>query len=346
MGIFDFLFEPEKPKVEWMERKKDVEGLIKAMNYKRVSSKGCIITYNIPEKAARALGRIGDERAIKPLLEVLKDSAIHSSLEREAKEALVKIGKPSVEPLIQILKDKDANYRLRRSAAEILGRIGDKRAIDPLIQALEDEDSYIRASAVKALGKINAKDKRVIKSLIKALKDEWEVGVEAAKALTLKEIDDERVVEPLLNFLRSNSKLKHEEIRKQAKKMADKKTYEELDRTIDHVASGTSLKTKAMAMAMMLLVEAREAIEPYEKAECYVKEALVKIGRSAVEYLIAVLRDEDQSVRKVAVEVLGKIGDSRAIRPLQILLTKDKDENVLKEAKKALETLWQRRYKE
>ena|SRR6266446_6793363 len=67
--------------------------------------------------AAAALGRIGDLRALKPLVEALKD--------------------PDAQP--------------RVAAAAALGRIGDLRARASLVAALEDEVEYVRAAAAQAL---------------------------------------------------------------------------------------------------------------------------------------------------------------------------------------------------
>ena len=69
--------------------------------------------------AANALGRIGDIRAVEPLIEALKD------------------------------EDKE----VRMEAADALGLIGDTRAIDPLQQLLEDE-SGVRNHAANAIKKI------------------------------------------------------------------------------------------------------------------------------------------------------------------------------------------------
>ncbi len=52
--------------------------------------------------------------------------------------------------------------------------------------------------------------------------------------------------------------------------------------------------------------------------------ALVRIGRPAVEALVAVLGGEDSSNQGHAASVLGEIGDPRAVEPL-IALLKDKD---------------------
>ncbi|MBU0701595.1 HEAT repeat domain-containing protein [bacterium] len=53
-------------------------------------------------------------------------------------------------------------------------------------------------------------------------------------------------------------------------------------------------------------------------------EALVKIGTSAVEPLLAALKDEKSDARWYAVEALGKIKDARAVKPL-IAALKAKD---------------------
>ncbi len=70
--------------------------------------------------------------------------------------ALGKIGDVrAVEPLIAILKDVKANAR--DGAAISLGRIGDARALEPLDQALTDDDAFVRETAEIALEMIRRK---------------------------------------------------------------------------------------------------------------------------------------------------------------------------------------------
>ena len=64
-----------------------------------------------------ALGKIGDKRAVEPLIELLKDPTIGNRHERLEK------------------------------AVEALGRIGDKRAVEPIIKALHDNIPLNDASA-------------------------------------------------------------------------------------------------------------------------------------------------------------------------------------------------------
>ena len=64
----------------------------------------------------------------------------------------------AVEPLIRILKDEDSS--VRRGAAKVLGEIKSESAVEPLIRILKDEDSSVRCGAAKALEEITKKHLR------------------------------------------------------------------------------------------------------------------------------------------------------------------------------------------
>jgi len=94
MGIFGRLF---KPNVQRMEKKRDVEGLIKALKYE-----DSIVRL----RAVRALGKIGDARAVGPLIQALEDKdkimdgwyGYPMTVGEGAKWALTQIGESAVEP--------------------------------------------------------------------------------------------------------------------------------------------------------------------------------------------------------------------------------------------------------
>ena len=70
-----------------------------------------------------------------------------------AAEALGKIGdKRAVEPLIKALEDKDGY--VSQHSARALGKIGDTRAVEPLIELLSDDDWGVRNAAKEALKKL------------------------------------------------------------------------------------------------------------------------------------------------------------------------------------------------
>jgi HEAT repeat protein len=124
MGIFGTFF---KPNIAKLEKKNDVEGLIRALEYE---------DNDVRKAAAKSLENIGDTRALEPLIDRLKDKDIN--VRYYVAQVLGEMGDARVaEPLIAALTDNDSN--VRRLAAEVLERIGDLRAIRPLLQARQAE---------------------------------------------------------------------------------------------------------------------------------------------------------------------------------------------------------------
>ena len=136
--------------------------------------------------AAQALGRIGDPRAVRPLVHacITREPALvpaateaivalsgpqrtiplfiahmklgDNRLLRNAVSALVTIGEPAVPHLEKVLR-----WRLvdaRRAAALGLGRIADLRSVPALKSALNDQDHRVRGEAQAALRRMEAND--------------------------------------------------------------------------------------------------------------------------------------------------------------------------------------------
>jgi HEAT repeat protein len=151
--------------------------------------------------AAGALGQIGDERAVEPLLQLLRDE--RQSVRSAAVSALEKIGdERAVEPLLQLLRDEKPFERQR--AAEALGEIGDERAVEPLLQLLRDKDGFVRNATAWALRRFG--DQRAVEPLLQLLRDE-NSHIRKTAAGALGRIGDERAVEPLFQLLGDNDNL-------------------------------------------------------------------------------------------------------------------------------------------
>ena len=174
--------------------------------------------------AASALGRIGDARAVEPLIEALRawsEKLFLSGYRRPfintervtAARALGEIGDArAVQPLINDLEN-GFWAKTRQTAAFALGKIGNARAVEPLIKALKDNDDDVRFKAADALGNIG--DVRAIEPLINALKDNDKfVRWKAANALG--DIGDVRAVKPLKQALNDRH------VREAAKQALDK----------------------------------------------------------------------------------------------------------------------------
>ena len=100
--------------------------------------------------AAVSIGKIGDERAIEPLIKSLKyeewqvQQALLNTVRECSAETLGIIGdKRAVNPLITAMKE-DIDDDVRWKSACALGKIGDENAVDPLIEALNDDCWTVR----------------------------------------------------------------------------------------------------------------------------------------------------------------------------------------------------------
>ena len=134
------------------------------------------------EVAAKALGRIGDKRAVEPLITALEDPSMDvretatwalgkladpQAIPRltsllgdlddvlvadNAEWALEQIGQPAVAALTDVLHDDDERKRAR--AAYVLMSIKDVSVYEPVLVLLADESSFVRFHAVAALAAI------------------------------------------------------------------------------------------------------------------------------------------------------------------------------------------------
>lgn len=130
--------------------------------------------------AATALGKLGDNRAIIPLMSILNDKTQNYRLRLQAAESLGKLGDDhAVKPLIDILSDeREKSVYLKESVAKALGMLGDIRAIEPLIEVLEskrgirDKFNFLKEQVIEAIGRIGKPDRKAADTLVLALYDD------------------------------------------------------------------------------------------------------------------------------------------------------------------------------
>lgn len=128
-----------RPNVQELKTEEDVNGLIEALDYPD--------DQNVRLAAASALGKIGDSRAVAPLIDALGDQ---DGVQEVAALALGEIGdKRAVDALINTLGD--GNWEVRSSEAKALGKIGDDQALHPLVNLLGDKSEIVRWHAVQSL---------------------------------------------------------------------------------------------------------------------------------------------------------------------------------------------------
>jgi HEAT repeat protein len=183
MGLFG------PPNIDKMKAKRDVNGLCYVLTEEKDSALLC--------KAAKALGEIGDTRAVESLIFALKNG--NGGVRLAVAKALGEIKDVrAVEPLIIALNDK----YIQCEVVSALGKIGDHRAVEPLIAtALKDKDIFLHETTAKVLGSL--KDARAVELLITILGDEKQPAREAA-AEALVNIGFP-AVEPLIDALGNNN---------------------------------------------------------------------------------------------------------------------------------------------
>jgi len=149
-------------------------------------------------QAAKGLGLLGDERAVRPLIPLLMDSV--KAVRVDTTDALARIGKAAVSSLLAALRH-DA-WILRLHACEALGKMAAEEAVEPLCAVmLNDRDAAVRQDAARALGGIGSP--KALEALTTALMD---LNVRPFAAEALGKLKDARAVSTLVDIVTGKSR--------------------------------------------------------------------------------------------------------------------------------------------
>jgi HEAT repeat protein len=312
---------------------------------------------DVRRAAAQALGKIGDVRAVEPLIE-------HTGY-WEAIEALGKIGEPAVEPLLNwasaiaqntvpwgkiaevlmIIESESAfealiniddesisDINTRHAIIEYLGGSGDPRAARALMSGYRSDRTYLQAYQALWEWIIDTKEENsaeydeVVAHLIEdfglASFSAADIYVEG-KLLEAINAEVEAGVHPcvdsFIEILGENG---------------DERAVEPL---IERLGDEVSVTRLAAAKALDKLgwepnTDEHSVVYLLAKHDW---DAFVKWGGPAVEPLIKALGDSDKDICKAAAGAVGQIGDARAVEPL-ITALRDRRVVVRKSAAGAL----------
>lgn len=250
-------------------------------------------------------------------------------------------GPKAVDGLIHALEAGDA--ALKMEAAGMLARIKDPRGGVPLVRLLSHEDPAVRKAGAIALEQMaGILDTAAATALVQDLHE-------------FKEDDQKQTVIGLLGVIPNSiqpltAMLKHadEEARMTAaailEHLLDPRSADALleaiaDPVVQTVAVRTLKRLHAVRERIDQAFDVLRNVDESnlrEDARMSTVIGLLGIGRPSVEILIEYLRDDDWVVREAAADLLGKIGDIRAVEPLIERLRVDKDTGVKELAAKAL----------
>jgi HEAT repeat protein len=269
-----------------------------------------------------------DVDIVSPLVEFLRDP--DASLRIQAALALGDRPDPrSTAALRTALDDADPNVRFH--AIEALGRLRAADAVDALTAIAESRDFFLAFAAIDALARIG--EPRVAARLLPLLDDE---ALRAAVTDALGALATEAIVPELIALLERDDAPVDAVVR--ALRALDVRARREGDE--GSVPAAVRRALRPASTQRLLDAISRAGVEPEALATVLgwleggaagraltrllgspaarpaVIQALVASGPYVVDALLEQLGAEDLEVRQAAVEVLGRIGDSRATLPL------------------------------
>jgi arylsulfatase A-like enzyme len=151
-----------------------------------------------PRLAALDLGRLGDRRAVQPLVALAADARAPLPERLQAAKMLGHLADAtSANALALMLEDSDAS--LAAEAAIALGRMFDQRAKNTLRRVVASEDPDVRTRAAVSLGRL--RDRAAVPALIEAL---WLAPREYEREEAVRwlgRLGDTQALDPLLQIL-------------------------------------------------------------------------------------------------------------------------------------------------
>lgn len=321
----------------------------------------------VRNNVVRALRDLGSEEAVRILREALKsggwekrtaaaealrelgwradhseEGALYRILNGDW-EGAVELGRHAIPPLVTLMRSCSDEV-LRERAVRTLGRMREPSTLKVMVEALHDIHPLVRKAAAWSLGE--TRRRKAVEPLIEALRDpDEEVRREAAEALV-------RIGTPAMQPLVSALREGDAEVRKKVAEVIGMFYSSPETEPLVHAFILSALKDgDAWSRTRMatLLGEIGDgwAVKPLIEALYYfnVREAagkaILKIGKPALGPLMAALKHHHIPVRKAAAELLGRMGDPRAVNALQSAL-KDRDWEVREAARAALECIRRR----
>ncbi len=306
--------------------------------------------------AAGQLGNAGAVPAVPALTSLLANP--DAQLRRAAADALISIGDRSMVPsLIASLSSSDATTR--ETAAYVLGGLREQSAVAPLLGLLStDTEETVRASAARALGSIGGAN--VLQPLSIALGHDTSSAVRYSAARGLVDIRNSNqnaaVLQPLLNGLwdpDSNVRMvvidalgdirnlgRAEKI--QVGQMLGRVVDTDPDRFVRSDALGllgaTALQTNDRGLISSVGRALQVDPDPAIKGSAAIILSTIG-GPASISALLLCLPNTDPSVRTLAAQSLGRIGDMNAMAPLRAALSRETNASVQMAMQQAIDAI-------
>ncbi len=288
----------------------------------------------IRAQAAIALGAMGDERAIEPLIAALRD--LDKTVRKNTTDALTRIGEPAVPMLIPLLGDSETSVRVQAAIAlrDIGSRLADPASLrlarDAIVAAFVDFDAPIHSIAIQMLQQMGSQGADWLVPLL----DQRDDAIRAKAAVVLGQIQPERAHEYQIVRYRNDLNSPDASVRAAAVSalagLADTSLVEQFialladeDGAVRKAAADALERTGPPAVGALIrgLTHENRIIRRHAfgvLAEI-APEARVDVLRPAMDPAMAALREPDRSIQASASVILTQLGEI-AVDPLVALL--------------------------
>jgi HEAT repeat protein len=268
--------------------------------------------YHYLPEAVRALGSIGDKRAVDLLIDILASDHVHAA--QEAAKALGHIGDPrAVEPLIHVFRhdwDDTETITAWQEASTALAAIG-QAALPALRTALKDESSMVREGVIDALGQL--KDAQVVPDLISMLRDDDRL-VRATAAEALGQIGEQQAIEPLVALLTDKDSYVRQWTCYALGDLAGVSVFDALVGALsDPDPDVRSAAVVNLGRIDGMTVPALDPEPEPERRRAAIESLKRAQGERILDLLLEALQDSAGAVRAAAAGALGQLGDARAL---------------------------------
>ncbi len=257
--------------------------------------------------------------------------------------ALLNLEKPNIKLLLPALRDKSLKFKV--TVAMILAKAGDKSAVTPLIDILEQGSESERYMAAWTLGELKAK--KAVEPLITALKDK-SIMLRNHAAYALAQIKDERAVDALIIATKDKSYL-----RGSLFVLAKPEVYITYFLGENFKMLGPDLPipsrhVRENAIYALGQIGGQKAInalvdllnDPDNSVQFQAVFSLSNHKNSRViDALIKKLKSNHQTVRWIAVQALGKMRAKKALDALTEIAQKDSDKMLREAAQEAVDKI-------
>jgi len=279
----------------------------------------------------------------KESIETLVAELVHEEDWRRmrATAACLAGGPRAVQALVEVLRS--GTPELKREAAAMLARIKDPQAGVALVGLLEDGEEAVRKAGATALEQMaGVLDAETASALVALLPRTQEADSRLLVTHLIGAVPT--AVAPLCEMMRHPDADAQVAAATMLDHLLDPRSVDAFidamgQPAVRDIAAGTLKKLGAIRERIDDSFNALRIVEgasEREEARMSTVINLLGIGRPSVEILLEYLEDEDWLVREAAADLLGKIGDVRAVDPLMKRLAMDQDTGVKELAIKAL----------